>query len=168
MQAEVICLTLCLNHLLGSSTLWPQRTWCLWLPFPSGSNWERTGCISVRVGVCQLSLDQFPSTLPADQSSLPAWQEMLQLEILLIKQKISNTNTRKDKHSHQAPADSFPASCCSRREREIMHTQGMRAKTDYALSRRCSVLHHFPGSAGKTRELCWCGCLQRIAVDYKA
>lgn len=36
---------------------------------------------------CQLSFNQLPSTLPADHSSLPARQEMLQLETLLIKHK---------------------------------------------------------------------------------
>lgn len=151
-QAEAAHLTLYLNPLLRSSTLWSQCTWCLWLPFPSGSKWGRLGCVSVRDAVCQLSLAQLSSTLPAGQSSC---QEMLPL----MKPGVSF------RHKPQCSPGRFLRCLllqCIRR-RGITHTQGMRAKTDHAYGRRCSVFHHVPGRARGTRG--WCGCFKRSAVD---
>lgn len=87
---------------------------------------------------CQLSFNQLPSTLPADHSSLPARQEMLQLETLLIKHK--------NLIQTQTAGQAFPPSTCRFipclllrriRARGKTHTQGTRNKTDRVLSSRC-------------------------------
>lgn len=110
---------------------------------------------------CQLSFDQLPSTLPADQSSLPASQEMLQLETLLIKHK--------NLIQTQTAGQAFPPGTCRFmpclllqriRARGITHTRGMGAKTACVLRRRCSVLHHVhlegfaDGGVSKGRRYC--------------